>query len=446
MKQRNILIAILTSVALIFTCAPNAMAIKTIKQKNVLKKYSDKNFKPLSNTKSFEVKTPKRIPSPKYTKPNLGYGHIEEDANQYNPTKQLRFTRQVKQPDTTVSIQEPDQTYTDSNTGSTLTVPGDWTTSIITGPTVTQTINTKLRTMIFLSSYLNNGKKQFSLTNPQSLTMVKEGSINYMYIVFAVGNNNKGRIVRYNLTKIEQLGLLEDSNLYKLRKAAADREGIRKVTNPFTTEQKQILTVMKIGPTINIGHGQGFAYNTKTKQLWLMKDDTKKNGVWKTTYKSYIQKINIKTLKPDLKIEYSTSLNKKKMPFVGHVLTFDNKGVGYFTTYSKQGFRIFKMTIGKSPKYKISIQMLQTIKHVTHPKRVQSISWNPKTNKLLLCSEDSLMTIPVSKLGKLKDTDIQYVKYNSHREFEGTYFDNQGYLYLLVNYGAELLKTGPFTF
>ncbi|MBU7555233.1 hypothetical protein NR458_09240 [Pediococcus ethanolidurans] len=52
----------------------------------------------------------------------------------------------------------------------------------------------------------------------------------------------------------------------------------------------------------------------------------------------------------------------------------------------------------------------------------------------------SVISVPVSRLGKLRKSDVQATQFSAKREFEGMQFTSDGSSYLLANKGAEILK------
>ena len=82
---------------------------------------------------------------------------------------------------------------------------------------------------------------------------------------------------------------------------------------------------------------------------------------------------------------------------------------------------------------------MQGIKYAPGP-RTQALAYNKRRNRLYMIADDSVISVPVSRLGKLRKSDVQATQFSAKREFEGMQFTSDGSSYLLVNKGAEILK------
>jgi hypothetical protein len=310
-----------------------------------------------------------------------------------------------------------------------------------------------------------NKKEVGGWTEPQSMVVTPDGK--YIFVLYGhkAGSKSKlskGFIVRYDYTKMKKLGLTSSKNLYKIRKAAWDKAYHYPDIYKKSSTDKKIFSCMKVGPLFTVGHGQSLAYNPKTKQLWMWQDREKsgggfsdKNGV------ARLQRVSKTTLKADLVINFKITSKGGSPIQMGHNLAFDKKGYGYFvTTGGAQVFsdptdpstgsaqtvlKVYKITFGS--KNKVRINWIQNIQNGPREagSPIQSLGYNPRTNKLIVVGDDSILTLPVSKLtgkiGDLKASDIHYANFNTKREFESITFDKSGYAYMLLNRGPEILKS-----
>jgi hypothetical protein len=109
----------------------------------------------------------------------------------------------------------------------------------------------QFKTNLFLSMWIDNSR---TLTNPQSMVLTADNE--YLYVVHSVGGLNKGRIVRYSYAELIKRGLNTKAGLAKIRIATYNHA--KKLE---TAEDKEIMKLIKFGPTILIGHGQSLALN-----------------------------------------------------------------------------------------------------------------------------------------------------------------------------------------
>lgn len=261
--------------------------------------------------------------------------------------------------------------------------------------------------------------------NPQSEVLSKDGNTLYTLIMLNKGTET-GRIVKYDLGKLRQQYHISTTNMTALRRATYDKS-----VNKLTVTDKAILNCMQVGPTFKAGHGQSLAQNPKTGELWF---------VGSAAVKANVQRVSTKTLKPNKRINFTL----KSTVAMGGNLTFDKNGNAYFYTYSYGGWapkNSLKLYQGKINKKSVKFHLvMQGLRHNPGWKS-QSIAYSTKQNRLYFVSNSSISSIPVSKLGKLTAKDVKTVKLSGQREFEGLQFDQSGAGYLLVNKGAELLKT-----
>ncbi|MFC6182143.1 hypothetical protein [Lactiplantibacillus daowaiensis] len=261
--------------------------------------------------------------------------------------------------------------------------------------------------------------------NPQSEVLSKDGNTLYTLIMLNKSSQT-GRIVKYDLGKLRSQYHISTTNMTALRRATYDKS-----VNQLTATDKAILNCMQVGPTFNAGHGQSLAQNPKTGELWF---------VGAAAVKANVQRVSTKTLKPNKRINFTL----KSTVAMGENLTFDKNGNAYFYTYSyggwapKNSLKIYKGKINKkSVKFHL---VMQGLRHNPGWKS-QSIAYSANSNRLYFVSNSSISSVPVSKLGKLKAKDVKAVKLSGQREFEGLQFDQNGDGYLMVNKGAEILKT-----
>jgi hypothetical protein len=375
--------AIMLFSVLATTDASAAEKIKTYNQKgNALRTYDWKKPPFLNNTDGLSKEKPKKyVASPTY----WGRMAIETRPNTYKPQKFIR------------------KAYT-------------------------------FKTDLFLSMYL--GSKR-TMTNPQSMALTPNNE--YLYVVYET-KRNYGRIFRYHYAAMVELGLNRGDGLARIRSATYNASIGR-----TTPEDNEVLALIHAGPEIPIGHGQTLAYNSKTETLWMFRDETNKNGGWKDANLGSLQRINTETLRPDVLIKFRMKTPTGNKATIGHVMTFDHKGRGYFVTTvgnsspKTKRTNIYRFTISK--KFVVKVNLVQQIKIAPNPVRLQGLAFNPKGNRLVLFAEDAITTIPVDKFGKLKKKDLQYMQYKSKREPEGMCFSTDGYAYLLFNQGPELLKS-----
>lgn len=261
--------------------------------------------------------------------------------------------------------------------------------------------------------------------NPQAEVLSKDGKTLYELITKSSGSN-QGWIVKYNLGQLRSKFGISTSHMDALRRASYDHS-----VGKMTSKDKQIMKYVKVGPKFNTGHGQSLAMNPKNGQLWFIGKPVAVN--------SNVQRVSTSSLKPITKINFKL----KSTVTMGSNLTFDKHGNAYFFTYSNGGWapkgavKIYKGKIGsKSVKFHLVMQGLRN-RPGTKP---QSMAYNAKRNRLYLVSDSSIASLPVSKLGKLKASQVEATNFSGKREFEGIQFTKNGSSFLLVNKGAELMQ------
>ncbi|NLR31500.1 hypothetical protein [Levilactobacillus tujiorum] len=262
--------------------------------------------------------------------------------------------------------------------------------------------------------------------NPQAEVLSRDGNALYELITQSSGSN-KGWIVKYNLGQLRHKFGISTHHMDALRRASYDHS-----VGKMTSKDKQIMKYVKVGPKFNTGHGQSLAMNPKNDQLWFIGKPVAIN--------TNVQRVSTSSLKPITKINFKL----KNTVTMGSNLTFDKHGNAYFFTYSNGGWapkgsvKIYKGKIGsKAVKFHLIMQGLRN-RPGTKP---QSMAYNAKRNRLYLVSDSSIASLPVSKLGKLKASQVEASNFSGKREFEGIQFAKNGTSYLLVNKGAELMQS-----
>ena len=288
-----------------------------------------------------------------------------------------------------------------------------------------------MKSFLYIGKVDNNGKKNLALVskfagvkNPQSVVITPDGR--YAYIMYvnkgtaATELKWKGYVIRYDLNGIRK------NHKKEVKKGTA------------ITLTKDDFKYIKKGPTFVTGHGQAMSYNPVTKELWFI-------GAPKSV-KTNLQRINTSTLKPDKKINFTLKDTVK----MGNNLAFDSEGNAYFYTRTsdnswptapKDSIKIYKGTIGdKSVSFKL---IMQGIKYPPGPIG-QGFAYNPANDRLYLVDDSAIMSVPVSKLGSLKPSDVRisiFEHSSTRREFEGLAFTPDGQGYFLTNKQPELMKT-----
>jgi len=276
----------------------------------------------------------------------------------------------------------------------------------------------------FLLPYPGKGRQHWG--NPQSIAMSKSG---YMYIVYCPKKGrNRGRIVRFDMKRLTQLGVTKEPKL--LQSVYVKHHG------RYSEKQKNIQRAIKVGGLFGTGHGQSLAYNPKKHSLYMWRDNKTKSGMPMSTG-GYIQHISTKTLKADRAISFR--LISHGFIHGGHSLAFDKYGNAYFWSNPGDGVNVYKGKI--SPHHVIFRRTDQIFRHLpgTH---VQSMGYNAKRGRLYLISDDSVASFPASRLkgrGSLTNKSFDWSELTPKRETEGLVFDSTGHGYLLTNHSPEVL-------
>ncbi|KRK48578.1 hypothetical protein FC96_GL001690 [Secundilactobacillus kimchicus JCM 15530] len=288
---------------------------------------------------------------------------------------------------------------------------------------------TQGRRATFKTRYLlpNPGKNGQRWGNPQSIAISKN---RIMSVVYCPTNlKNKGRIVQFDLNRLDQAGVIEDP--------ASLQTVFVKHKGHYSQDQKTLQHAIKVGPLFTTGHGQSLAYNFKTHGLYMWRDCEKRARVPVNKW-GYIQHINAKSLRPDRLIRFRLRSHGLSVPG-GHTLAFDGAGNAYFWTNPGFGGYIYKGHIGK--KHVTFRLTRQILKHIPGT-RIQSMGYNPVRKRLYLISDGSIASFSSAKLkgrGHLTNRSFDYSAFTPKREFEGLAYDQKGHAYLLVNHQPEVL-------
>ena len=189
--------------------------------------------------------------------------------------------------------------------------------------------------------------------------------------------------------------------------------------------------VVQKGPVFTTGHGQAMALNPVNGELWFTSAPK--------TIKTNLQRIDTTTLTPDKRINFRL----KKTIKMGNNLAFDKNGNVYFYTRNLNGAgpkNCLKIYKGQIKETTVSFKLVkQGIKYP--PGQVgQSLGYNPASNRLYFVDDGEIISVPVSKLGKLKKKHVRTTVFSGQREFEGIEFDMYGRGYFLTNRPYELMS------
>lgn len=264
----------------------------------------------------------------------------------------------------------------------------------------------------------------------------------YIYIMVSYGaGTNSGRIIRYDLKAINN----DQVKIGELRKIAY--KAYRQLRTGKEIDWTRYKKYMKVGPKLRIGHGETLAYDTINNNLWMMVDQQNPDKKY-TQKESVLQEINSTTLTPKYTINYTTKDENGKIIKPLHNLTFDNRGNFYSYVYQRMngttGIKIYQGQIDER-NHMLQLKLVQVIKQNIGTNK-QGIFFDPLENELYLESDDTLMKMPVNKLGSLTASDIGYLVFKTAnenstygREWEGGFFTPSGQGYILMNKGVELL-------
>ncbi|GLB47421.1 hypothetical protein WR164_14000 [Philodulcilactobacillus myokoensis] len=283
------------------------------------------------------------------------------------------------------------------------------------------------------SSYLflpNNIKdRKYDWGDVQSITSTPNGR--YMYVLCNRNqshhdNDYDGWIVRYDMGKLRQMGIA-GRNVAKLRRISYLYFNHK--INHFNKQQRKVISAVKVGPHFTTGHGQSLSYNPKNHQLWLIRI-----GKIAQTRAAMVE-IGTSSLKPIKQIDFQFNNNYPISDF----MTFDKNGNAYTFTRSMNSF--IKIYQGRITNDGVHFHLIQQgLKHWPG-QNLQGMAYNQRTNRIYIVADGGIMSMPVNKLGHLKNADVYDSKISGHREFEGLTFDKQGHGYLLVHLIPEIMKS-----
>lgn len=203
----------------------------------------------------------------------------------------------------------------------------------------------------------------------------------------------------------------------------------------------QIAHSVSVSPLLNIGHGQTLSYNPKNQHLYLAQDD--QLGTVSDNFYNQVTEVDSETLQPIHQYRFKM-INKFNKAVALHTLAFDNQGHAYFGVHTgPMGAKgSYTMYYGDITSRGISFKINQNV--IKWPGSFnQYVAHNPLNDRLYLVSNDVIISVPAKKVysNTLKDSDVHYLTFNTHREFESLAFDNSGYGYLLTLWRSELLKS-----
>ncbi|WP_051907246.1 hypothetical protein [Secundilactobacillus oryzae] len=282
------------------------------------------------------------------------------------------------------------------------------------------------KTNIFLPAVLHSNSPA-DWGNPQSIALTSGGGT--AYVMYAAASNAKtGWVAKYNLSKLRNTYKVSSSRMDLLRHAFYVL-----MQGGDTSEYKAVRKCVTYGSRFTTGHGQSLAMNPKNGQLWFVQNPGTSGGT------ATVQRLSKTTLRPYQTVKFKPRSSDGHKVTMGSNLTFDKAGHAYFSSFvaGSKKLKIYKGTI--SSKHVKFALVMQGLKY--RPGTVnQSISYNSHSNRLYFISDESISSVPVSKLGKLKPSDVKATAFNGHREFEGLAFTSSGTPYLLLNRSAEIMK------
>ncbi len=311
------------------------------------------------------------------------------------------------------------------------------------------------KTRWFFPTKFPRGSKTLYAGDPQSCVFSQDQHQDQqsLYILYGLTKQpGKGYIVKYNVAGLDRMNrksmsFLRRSTHYQY--LYVTQHSRSKMTRRW---RKQYLEYtrhyLQVGPVITVGHGQSLSLNPNTNRLFLLQDTNMHNDKALVSDKVTAAEISQSNLRPINWVHYS--LDPKK-DLGGHVLTFGADGEAYFATQPS----VNKSSIPNQVKFyygqltlnQVSFNLAQRILSPAIGTHLQNISYNPQSNRLNVTADGAMISVPANpdKLNKLQPRDVAQFTFNSKREFEDIQFDQQGYSYLLVNRGVEILKsTQPY--
>lgn len=217
----------------------------------------------------------------------------------------------------------------------------------------------------------------------------------------------------------------------------AEKNGFVKKEDPENDEDYIYRKYFHHSAKMVTGHGQTMAYNPKTKKLWYLPNMKQK--------KCKAVMVDPMSLKQEAIINFKL----KSSVQCPSTLTFDKRGYAYCysrTTKKKKKVpahvaKIYKGTLSPT---RVSFQLVMKGLRWAPGTTPQGIGYNPKSDRLYLVSDRSIVTVPVGKIlnaGKpsLQAADVKAARWSYSREFEGISFDNKGNGYFLTNKPDEVM-------
>ncbi|VDG26059.1 hypothetical protein [Lactiplantibacillus mudanjiangensis] len=339
---------------------------------------------------------------------------------------------------------------------------------------------------------------------PQGVVMYKK----YMYIQMTFrhnGNKRKGRIVRYDLSKLDKLinkngkhdkivRALQKARkyMYTLSSSKSKQTKLQHAAHKHLSSYNyKVYSAVKLGPKFYTGHGQSFSFNPHDKHLYnaaysLKSDSQKKSHPFKFQKISLTKLKPVKTWKLNIRVRgtepfllvFHHQVTKRYLQM--HNLTFDKAGNFYFTDTRKGKLISNKKAITKrmgeytkkpgykpgsgSGKYKNSygkdtliyrgkfnkkgtkVSSISLVQEITHAigSQDQGLAYSGSNNKLFLIYDNAFMSIPVKKLNhkmSLKTLNFTVLNSDVRRESEGMGIRSDGKGYLVMNRFAEATKS-----
>jgi hypothetical protein len=283
---------------------------------------------------------------------------------------------------------------------------------------------------------------------------------NYLYTVIKDKRRKEtyGRIIRYDMEKIDAMGAADNPNFLRDNwKYIGDTDAVyepdddKGEPNRETGEAfvRQLNDAIKIGPMFKMGHGQSLSYNWKTDEIWMWQDMSMKAAYY-SNHPCVLQRIDPDALRADKYLKFKMRTGSGVVVASGHNLTFDTDGNFYFFAvtqtgaYPKGSAKLFKGRLRSGSKFSVKIHIVDQLINKGPGPVGQTIHYSKKDKKLYLGSDASFLSIPAGKIGKtgkgkIKKSELKATLLNTKRELESLTTDSNGKLYLFSNRGPELL-------
>lgn len=218
--------------------------------------------------------------------------------------------------------------------------------------------------------------------------------------------------------------------------------------------------IVKRGPYLTVGHGQGLALDHLNNKLYILSDYKKSKQI------AEICEINQTTLKIvnrypfKIKVRNYTISNAQatrgqyvyrtsSFRATGKNFDFDDEGNFYFNVSPTKNMYFFKGIITNNA---IQLKMSRVMIKNTMGDDCQGLK--VYDGRIYCVYNGRFMSFPISKLGwewedwtkvnptstLLKASDIKYTVVNTKREFENIEFDKNGKMYILLVRSPEIIK------